>query len=145
MAIQAFEEKVEKLCEERKVPGVVFVGGDAEGIFSRTLIFKFTNNFFLGKYKYEKAFGRRSLKDLSKPDPLALDTPMWLASCTKIATTVAIMQQVEQGKIGIDDDVSGILHELKGVQILNGFEEGTDKPILVDNPTPITLRYLFSF
>lgn len=53
------------------------------------------------------------------------------------------MQQVEQGKIGIDDDVSGILHELKGVQILKGFEEGTEKPILVDNPTPITLRYVF--
>lgn len=75
---------------------------------------------------------------------MTLDTPMWLASCTKIATTVAAMQQVEQGKIGIDDDVSEILHELKGVQILKGFEEGTEKPILVENTTAITLRCVLS-
>lgn len=32
MASLAFDTKIEKLCEERKVPGVVFAGGDAEGM-----------------------------------------------------------------------------------------------------------------
>jgi CubicO group peptidase (beta-lactamase class C family) len=65
---------------------------------------------------------------------------MWLASCTKFMTTIAAMQCVERGLLSLDGDVTDILPELKGRQILKGFEEGTQKPILVPNTKKITLR-----
>lgn len=96
-----------------------------------------------GKYRYEKAFGYRSLKNPSNPDPMSIDATMWLASCTKLVTTIAAMQCVERGQLNLDSDVSDILPELRDIQILKGFEkgwDGKDKPILVENTKPITLR-----
>lgn len=66
---------------------------------------------------------------------------MWLASCTKLNTVVATMQCVERGQFDLDDDVTTILPELKGRQILKGFEEGSGEPILVPNTKKITLRF----
>lgn len=68
------------------------------------------------------------------------DATMWLASCTKFITTIAAMQCVEKGLLSLDGDVTGILPELKGREILKGFEEGTQKPILVPSTKKITLR-----
>lgn len=65
---------------------------------------------------------------------------MWLASCTKLLTTVAAMQCVERGQLSLDKDVTDILPELKGIKIFKGFEEGSKEPILVDSKVPITLR-----
>ena len=68
------------------------------------------------------------------------DATMWLASCTKFITTIAAMQCVEKGLLSLDGDVTGILPELKGREILKGFEDGTQKPILVPSTKKITLR-----
>jgi uncharacterized protein YbbC (DUF1343 family)/CubicO group peptidase (beta-lactamase class C family) len=54
---------------------------------------------------YEKAFGRRSV--VPEPEPLTLDTIFDLASLTKVvATTTAVMQQVERGRLRLSDPVS---------------------------------------
>ena len=71
---------------------------------------------------------------------MKIDATMWIASCTKIMTTIAAMQCVERGLLGLDDDVTIILPELKGRDILKGFEEGTQKPILVPSTKKMTLR-----
>lgn len=55
-------------------------------------------------------------------------------------TTVAAMQAVERGHFTLDEDVTRLLPEWKDVEIITGFEEGSDKPILGKNTTPITLR-----
>ena len=55
-------------------------------------------------------------------------------------TTIAVMQCVEKGLLSLDMDVTSILPELKGREILKGFEERTEKPILVPNTKKITLR-----
>ena len=65
---------------------------------------------------------------------------MWIASCTKISTTVAAMQCVERGQIELDGDITDVLTELKDIDILKGFDEDSGKPILVKNTEPITLR-----
>lgn len=125
MASETFEQKLERACKEFELPGVVMVAGDREG-----------------KFYYEKAIGNRSLKD-GKPDPIPLDAVMWLASCTKLITSVAVMQCVEKGLLKLDDDVSTILPELKDIDVLVGFENGEDgkeKPILKKNTKVITLR-----
>jgi hypothetical protein len=137
-----FEEKVEKMCQNLETPGVILVGGTADGTFPpSTALFLLLTNHTPGSFKYEKAIGQRSLKDPSKYDPLSIDATMWLASCTKLMTTVAAMQCVEKGQFGLDDNVTKLLPELKGRKILTGFEEGSGKPILVENTKVITLRY----
>lgn len=55
-------------------------------------------------------------------------------------TSIAALQCVERGQIGLDDDVSDILAELREAQILTGFDEGTEKPILKNARETITLR-----
>jgi CubicO group peptidase (beta-lactamase class C family) len=97
----------------------------------------------VGKFHYEKAFGYRTLKDPSKPDPIQIDATMWMASCTKLVTSIAAMQCVERGQLTLDGDVTDILPELKDIEILTGFDQGSDGkdiPILTKNTKPITLR-----
>jgi len=68
---------------------------------------------------------------------------MWFASCTKLLTTVAAMQCVEKGLLNLDDDITEILPEFKDREILTGFDEETQKPILVKRRKKITLRSVF--
>jgi CubicO group peptidase (beta-lactamase class C family) len=49
------------------------------------------------------------------------------------------MQLVERKAVGLDDDMKDLIPELAKMQILRGFD-ADDKPILEDNPKPITLR-----
>ena len=66
---------------------------------------------------------------------MQLDTVMRLASATKIVTTVAALQCVEMGLLGLDDDVVDKVEELRGLKVLTGYNG--DEPILED---PITIR-----
>jgi len=63
-----------------------------------------------GKVIYRKAFGERSLEP--KHEPMTLETIFDLASLTKvIATTTAVMQLMEQGKVRMNDPVAKYLPE----------------------------------
>ena len=86
---------------------------------------------------YSGAAGRIAPDEDSRP--WDIDTFVWLASMTKLITSTCIMQIVEAGKIGLDDDVRPLVPELAGMQILQGFDG--DTPILKDNSAAITLRY----
>lgn len=55
-------------------------------------------------------------------------------------TSIAVMQCVEKGLLALDDDVSNVLHEFKGIDILTGFDEGGE-PILVKAKKKVTLRW----
>lgn len=95
---------------------------------------------------YSKCFGTKSLNPespLSKA-PLTPDTTMWIASCTKLLTSICILKLVEQGILNLDDDVAETgLPELKGKQILTGFDENDD-PIYKPATGKITLRLMLS-
>ncbi|KAL2062722.1 hypothetical protein VTL71DRAFT_5794 [Oculimacula yallundae] len=126
MATQSFEQKLQQAIDNGEVVGAVLSAGNRDGSF-----------------RYEKAFGYRSLKDRS---PMKLDAVMWMASCTKLITSIAALQCVERGLLNLDDDVSEILPELKGLKILTGFEEKdrAEEPILVENSKAVTLRHLLT-
>jgi uncharacterized protein YbbC (DUF1343 family)/CubicO group peptidase (beta-lactamase class C family) len=63
-----------------------------------------------GKVVYRKAYGNRALEP--RREPMTLDTVFDLASLTKvIATTTAVMQLVEQGKVRLNDPVAKYLPE----------------------------------
>ena len=59
---------------------------------------------------------------------------------TKILTSKAVMQIVERGLVGLDDDVRGLVPELASMQVLRGFDD-KGEPLLEQNEQQITLRY----
>lgn len=63
-----------------------------------------------GKVIYEKAFGNRALEP--RREPMTLDTIFDLASLTKVvATTTAVMQLAERGKVRLNDPVAKYIPE----------------------------------
>lgn len=90
-----------------------------------------------GKFTYSAAAGRTSVAPDAKP--IKDDAVFLLASQTKLVTSVAALQAVEQGLVGLDDDVAEIIPELAKQPILTGFEG--DEPVLVERKKAITLRY----
>ena len=68
---------------------------------------------------YEGAFGKR---DLSQAADMSTDTVMAIFSCTKAVTGVAVMQLVEEGKIGLHDAAKKYLPEIADIMVLEGFD-----------------------
>jgi len=60
-----------------------------------------------------------------------------IASMTKLVTSIAALQLVEDGKIGLDEDLSEAMPEMAGIPILSNGE-------LIEAKNPITLRHLLS-
>ncbi|KZS95264.1 beta-lactamase/transpeptidase-like protein [Sistotremastrum niveocremeum HHB9708] len=71
-----------------------------------------------GEIVYEGAMGERSANE---PDTkMTVDTNFWVASFTKLVTTIACLQLIEQGKVSLTDIVDPILPEVAELQILEG-------------------------
>ena len=78
-----------------------------------------------GKVVYRRTFGERSLEPTR--EPMTEDTIFDMASLTKVvATTTAVMQLVEQGRIRLHDPVSTYWPEFKA----NGKEEITVRDLM---------------
>lgn len=68
---------------------------------------------------------------------------MWVASVTKLLTSIAAVQLVEKGLVGLDDDVGDILPSLKERHIVLGFDDA-GVPQYKPKTKPITLRHLLT-
>lgn len=98
---------VEEAIREGKCPGAVVLVGHQ------------------GKVIYRRAFGHRAL--VPEKSPMEVDTIFDMASLTKvIATTSAVMQLVEQGKIRLEDSASEYWPEFRA----NGKEEITIRELM---------------
>ncbi|CAI6088208.1 unnamed protein product [Clonostachys chloroleuca] len=77
---------------------------------------------------------------LNLQDASANDQVFWLASCTKLTTSIACMQLVEQGKLTLDDgdELEELCPELRDIKVLN-----SDGSTLEKNKK-ITLRMLLT-
>jgi CubicO group peptidase (beta-lactamase class C family) len=62
-----------------------------------------------------------------------------IASCTKLITTIAVLQCVEKGLLELDGDISEVLHEWKNPKILVRFDKGGE-PVVADSNGVISLR-----
>eukprot|EP00026_Physarum_polycephalum_P009033 Phypoly_transcript_09143.p1 GENE.Phypoly_transcript_09143~~Phypoly_transcript_09143.p1 ORF type:complete len:403 (+),score=70.33 Phypoly_transcript_09143:95-1303(+) len=94
-----------------------------------------------GTVLYDGASGVRGVAH--KDQPMTTDTIFWIASFTKLLTTISALQLVEQGKIALDDPAEKYAPELGKLQILTGFD-AEDKPILQEPKTKITIRHLLT-
>ena len=72
--------------------------------------------------------------------PLDVGTPFRVASMTKALTTVAALQLVEQGRVGLDDPVASVLPAWDHLQVLDGFDG--DQPRLRPPASAATIRQL---
>ena len=109
--------------DAKEVPGVVAMAATDKGVL------------------YEGAFGPRVLE----PGAAAMtpDTVFRIASMTKVITSVAAMQLVEQGKLTLDGPVPNIDPALGSPQVLDGFD-AAGAPKLRPAKRPITLRHLLT-
>lgn len=73
------------------------------------------------------------------------DTVVWLASCTKLVTTIAALQCVERGQFNLEDpaDVDRLLPEWTNPEILLGFSDD-GSPRVSPAEAKITLRQLLT-
>lgn len=88
-----------------------------------------------GSLHYAKAFGEASVESTNT------DAVHWVASSTKLVTTVAVMQCVERGLLDLDADIASVLPEWENPRILTGFDEN-DNPIFRPATKTVTLRYI---
>lgn len=84
------------------------------------------------------------VKSADSSERVSTDSLWWLASCTKIVATIAVLQLVEQGRLDLDDSdqLESIIPELKHVPIASVDSEGNI--VLKPKTKRITLRMLLS-
>jgi len=109
-------------ADAREVPGVVAMAATGSEII------------------YQGAFGKRAIDE---PSAMTLDSVFWLASMTKAITSVAAMQLIERGKLGLEVPLGRLLPELAAPQVLEGFD-ANGKPKVRPARYPITLRHLMT-
>jgi uncharacterized protein YbbC (DUF1343 family)/CubicO group peptidase (beta-lactamase class C family) len=107
LRLVAVDAIIQQAIHDGNIPGVVLVVGHN------------------GKVMYRKAYGSRALEP--RREPMTLDTIFDMASLTKvIATTTAVMQLMEQGKVRLNDPVAKYLPEFAQ----NGKEDITLRQLL---------------
>ena len=92
--------------EAKDVPGVVALVTNRERVL------------------YKGAFG---VADVATSRPLTSDALFRIASMTKPVTSVALMQLVEQGRLGLDDPAEKYLPELVRLKVFESFIMHTDR------------------
>jgi CubicO group peptidase (beta-lactamase class C family) len=113
---------LKKCVAAADVPGVVAMAATAQSVI------------------YQGAFGVRGAGAATR---MSDNTVFRIASMIKLLTSVAAMQLVEAGKLGLDDPAERIDPALASQQVLTGFDE-KGVPLLRPAQKPITLRNLLS-
>jgi CubicO group peptidase (beta-lactamase class C family) len=90
---------------------------------------------------YSGAFGKR---DSASGIDVTPDSIFYIASMTKAVTSVAAMQLVERGLVKLDEPVAKHLPQLAKLNVLEGFDKTTGKPILRPALKPVTLAHLLT-
>lgn len=94
----------------------------------------------IGKTLYSKVAGYDSV--LPDAVPLREDMVLKFASTTKLITSVALLQCIENGLIGLDDSLTKVLPEFDGRDILKDVVGSELK--LEKSTTPLTARHLLT-
>ncbi|KFY35661.1 hypothetical protein V494_05720 [Pseudogymnoascus sp. VKM F-4513 (FW-928)] len=96
-----------------------------------------------GNFTYNKACGERTLLSGEKL-PQKLDDVLFLASATKLLTTIAALQCVEDGLLTLTGDLSSIAPDLTAKKVITGFSDDGETPVLEPSHKPITLEMLLT-
>ena len=105
------------------VPGVVAMATDRRGVI------------------YQGAFG---FADVPSRRRLEVDALFRIASMTKAVTSVAAMQLVEGGRLGLDDPAGTYLPELARATVFDKFDAKTGAYSVKPATRPVTVRHLLT-
>ena len=105
------------------VPGVVAMVTDKRGVI------------YQGAFGFADAPGQRRL---------AVDSLFRIASMTKAVTSVAVMQLVEGGRLGLDDAAGTYLPELAGLTVFEKFDAKTGAYSVKPAKAAVTVRHLLT-
>ena len=122
-AQSAIDTSLRGAVERKDIPGVVALVTDRKGVL------------------YENAFG---VADVASGRPLKSDALFRIASMTKPITSTALMQLVEQGKIGLDDPAEKYLPELKNPKVIESFNAATGDYKLRPASSPPLVRHFLT-
>jgi CubicO group peptidase (beta-lactamase class C family) len=100
----ALDASLRGAVERKDVPGVVALITDRERVL------------------YQGSFG---VADVATGRPLQADALFRIASMTKPVTSLALMQLIEQGRLGLDDPAEKYLPELAGLKVFESFDAAT--------------------
>jgi CubicO group peptidase (beta-lactamase class C family) len=90
---------------------------------------------------YQGAFG---VADVSTGRPLATDSMFRIASMTKPITSFALMQLIEQGRLGLDDPAAKYLPELAELKVFESFDASTGAYKLRPASRPALVRHFLT-
>ena len=90
---------------------------------------------------YHEAFGKMST---AKALEMKKDTIFNIASMTKAVTSVGVMMLVDEGKVGLDDEVSKYLPQFKAPQVLSKVDVAAGTYETRPATRPITIRQLLT-
>lgn len=119
----ALDASLREALERSDVPGVVALVADRERVL------------------YRGAFG---VADVATGRPLTADALFRIASMTKPITSLALMQLVEQGRIGLDDPAEKYLPELAGSKVFASFDAASGDYRLRPASKPATARHFLT-
>ncbi len=122
MSIAALDKTLAAAVGENLVPGFVAAARLPDG------------------QRFEAAHGARSV---AAPAPMTPDTVFWIASFTKLVTTIAALQLVEAGALDLDQAVASILPDFADLPILEGYDDA-GKPRLRKATDAPTVRQLLT-
>jgi len=119
----AIDASLRGAVERKDVPGVVALVVDRQRVL------------------YQGAFG---VADVSTGRALTADALFRIASMTKAVTSVALMQLVEQGRLGLDDPADKYLPELANLKVFESFDAATGTYKLRPAARPMTVRHVLT-
>jgi CubicO group peptidase (beta-lactamase class C family) len=122
-ATAAIDAALERAVARHDVPGVVAMAADRRGVF------------------YSGAAGVASGQPVR---PMTADAIFGIASMTKAVTSVALMQLVDEKKVGLDDPASKYLPAFAKVPVITSFDQKTGAYTLKPASRPITIRHLLT-
>lgn len=118
----AIDPILRQVIETSSIPGIVGLAANRGGVI------------------YQGAFGRLGV---DRDAPMRLDSVFRIASMTKAITATAIMQLIEQGRIGLEQPAGEIVAGLRDPQVLEGFD-AAGKPRLRPARGAILIRHLLT-
>lgn len=95
-----------------------------------------------GNRLYQKGFGVNDI-GASSPTQTTTSTPLLMWSCTKLITSIAALQLLEQGKLSLDDPASKYVPDISKIQVIDG-KDADGKLKTRPQTTEITIRHLFT-
>jgi methyl acetate hydrolase len=119
----AIDALLRAAVERRDVPGVVAMATDRRGVI------------------YSGAAGVASG---SPSRPMTADAVFRIASMTKAVTSVAMMQLVEEKKVGLDDPASKYFPAFAALSVITSFDPKTGAYTVRPASRPVTIRHLLT-